>query len=107
MAAQGSSDLNPVFADKVKLTFVKKHSKLYSVLSLNVLRECCLYLSGDVQRPIAFCGNKVHFLDPSVGLWKDLFPLHFEVWNNYEYSALFLDTNLLFVCGVKIHPGDM
>lgn len=105
--ASGQYPLNPAFIDKVKLVWVKLLSSPLSKLSTNVMRECCLYLPGDLQRVLIFRGDKVLYLDTNVGIWKDWVQLPRAIPNNYEFSALFVGLDLLFVTGMKLEDSTV
>ena len=95
--------LSPQFGDRVKTWWACRYAQLFSPLSVNVIRECCLCHSGDVQRLLAFQGTRVLWFDPTPGVWKDF--CTYTVPRNFEYTALFVSPTQVLVTGRDVLPN--
>lgn len=90
------------FGERIVTCWMSRVSLLFSRLSSNVVRECCLFLYGDLQRLLAFQATRVMWFDPGPGLWKDFCPFTSPI--NFQYTALFVSPDQVLVSGKHVHP---
>lgn len=91
------------FGERIVTVWMYRMSELFRRLSSNVVRECCLFMPGDLQKLLGFQATKVMWFDPGLGLWKDFCSFNSPI--NFEYTALFVRPNQVLVSGKSVHPN--